>query len=280
MRGLDHRKRLSRAAAALLCALVSPALPQNALAYHDDEQRVIIDTAYTLGEDEWRLGIWRLDYGLWDDIYLGTHILPWIVAMANLHAKYRFLSVDRFDLAAGIGLYWLDLGKTRYLADLLKETDSDARFVILPAEIAGTYRFDEDLSLTLAPVFTAVALTGTYHADEFEGAGAVTNLQLTATLQQRLGRVVALVAHARFLAYQYLKASGKVQLDDYTTAELHAGADIDVQNAWSLTLCSVFSWQTFNFRIGLGYGNYNIPGVNFVIPVRIPYPELDLYWRF
>jgi hypothetical protein len=268
------------AAAALLCALTLLARPGRALAFHDDEQRVIIDTAYTLREDEWRLGLWRVDYGFWDDFYVGTHTVPWIVAMANLHAKYRFLSDDRIDLAAGVGLYWLDLKRTRYLADALKKTDSDARFVILPAEIAGTYRFDEGLSLTVAPVFTAVALTGTYNADEFEGAGAVTNLQLTATLEQRVSRVVALLAHARFLAYQYVKAAGELQLDDYTTAELHAGADIDVQNAWSITLCSVFSWQTFNLRVGIGYGHYNIPAVNFVIPIRIPYPELDLYWRF
>jgi hypothetical protein len=279
MNGLS-RLRWARAAVAGLGALAFLARTAPALAYHDGEHRIIIDTAYTLGEDEWRLGLWRVDYGLWDDFFVGTHTLPWIVAMANLHARYRFLSDDRIDLAVGVGLYWLDLKKTRYLADALKQTDSDARFVILPAEIAGTYRFDEGLSLTVAPVFTAVALTGTYNADEFEGTGAVTNLQITATLEQRLGRVVALLAHGRFLAYQYVKAGGELRLDDYTTAEVHVGADIDVQNAWSITLSSVFSWQTFNFRVGVGYGNYNIPAVNFVIPVRIPYPELDVYWRF
>ena len=84
-------------------------------------------------------------------------------------------------------------------------------------------------------------------------------------------RAPALVVHARFLAYQYLKASGEARIYDHTTVEVYGCAEIDVQNAWSLTLSSVFSWQTFNLRIGFGHGNYNIRVVNFVIPARIPY---------
>jgi hypothetical protein len=273
-------RRLTIPAVAMAIAIQLAGHRCPARAYHDDEQSVVIDTAHTLRENEWRLGIWRVDYGFLDEFYLGTHTLPWLVAMANLHARYRFLSDNDLELSVSLGLYWLDLKKTRYLSKPLKETSSDAVFVILPAELGGTYRFDEMFSLTVAPVFTAVALSGNYNADEFEGAGAVTNLQLTTTLEVRFTRVTALFAHARFLAYQHVRADTVLQLDDYTTAELHAGADINVQNAWSLTLSSVFSWEMFNFRVGVGYGNFNVPPINFVLPLRLPYPELDLYWRF
>jgi hypothetical protein len=30
----------------------------------------------------------------------------------------------------------------------------------------------------------------------------------------------------------------------------------------------------------MGYGNFNVPMLNFVVPVATPFPELDLYWVF
>jgi len=41
-----------------------------------------------------------------------------------------------------------------------------------------------------------------------------------------------------------------------------------------------FSWQTFNLELGLGYGNFNVPGVNFMINRRTLIPTLDMYWTF
>jgi hypothetical protein len=36
----------------------------------------------------------------------------------------------------------------------------------------------------------------------------------------------------------------------------------------------------FNLRLGVGYGKYNIPLVNFVVPERTLIPEADLYFLF
>lgn len=41
-----------------------------------------------------------------------------------------------------------------------------------------------------------------------------------------------------------------------------------------------WSWQTFNLELGLGYGHFNIPGVNFMINRRTLIPTFDLYWTF
>ena len=60
-------------------------------------------------------------------------------------------------------------------------------------------------------------------------------------------------------------------------AELDA---LDVKNAYSIVPGMAFSWKTFNLRAGLGYGNFNVGGVNFVFPRKTLVPELDLYWRW
>ena len=42
----------------------------------------------------------------------------------------------------------------------------------------------------------------------------------------------------------------------------------------------VFSWKVFNLRLGVGYGNYSIPGINLVLPKKTLIPDLDFYFRF
>jgi hypothetical protein len=69
-------RRRSALTGLLLVTLMSGALAAPVNAYHDQKQFIVTDTAYTLREDEWRLGLWRVDYGFWDDFYVGTYTLP------------------------------------------------------------------------------------------------------------------------------------------------------------------------------------------------------------
>ena len=49
------------------------------------------------------------------------------------------------------------------------------------------------------------------------------------------------------------------------------------------SVLAAFQWSSarrFRFRAGLGYGNYNIPVLNFIIPIATPFPELDLSFVF
>jgi hypothetical protein len=106
-----------------------------------------------------------------------------------------------------------------------------------------------------------------------------------ANFEWRVSPVTAFTFEARRLIFQRVTASTDVEShpDEFTTVELHLAGKtsaLDFRNAWSLTACAVFSWKVFNVRAGLGYGNYNVPGVNFVTGQRFLFPDLDVYWIF
>jgi hypothetical protein len=64
---------------------------------------------------------------------------------------------------------------------------------------------------------------------------------------------------------------------------VHAAAvtdDLNFRRAGSLITSAVFSWATFNLRLGVSVGHYNVPGVNFVLGDTLVAPDFDLYWIF
>jgi len=265
---------------ALLVLLVSTG---EAAAYHNDKQKVTEDTAYTLDDGEIRLGLWKFEYGLLDDLDIGTVLPIWFIKLANFNLKYEFWHDDTWAFAAKTGLAWLDVGSLAAASD--SKDPPEAMFFIIPFEVFGTYRFTDDLSLSLSSLFSKVAIDGSYDAEDFQGAVAVTNLQLTSTFEWRVSQVTALLLHARYLTYQDASGSTMLNLhpDDFTTIKVVGAAKsdaVDVANAVSLLASVVFSWDTFNLRLGLGYGNYSVPVVNFVLNQKLPFPDLSVYWRW
>jgi hypothetical protein len=268
-------------AAALSACVVCFAAPANA--WHTDEQRITDETAYTLRKHDVRLGIWKAQYGLFDSFHFGTYLWPWVFRVANLHAKWRYYCDDPLALSVQLGIFRLD-------TEQLRDVDEDAGSAVLtavPLELGGSYRFDDRWTLGAAFSYTEFKLEGELKNEDFEGAaeGAVDNFQLTTTLEWRYTRVTAFTLHYRYLLLQRLAGGGDVVFypDEFTTVEVHGAATtdaLDFKAAFSITASAVFSWETFNLRAGLGYGNYNVPGINVVLPVKILYPSLDLYWIF
>ena len=54
----------------------------------------------------------------------------------------------------------------------------------------------------------------------------------------------------------------------------------DFKNAWNIVAAANFSWKVVNLSVGIGYGDYFIPGMALVIPGPIPVPQFDLFFRF
>jgi hypothetical protein len=141
--------------------------------------------------------------------------------------------------------------------------------------------------MSLDLIWTGVFVKGELDQDSFDGTfqGGASNLQSLYTLELRVSRVTALLLQPRFLSYQKASVQGDVVLhpDEFTTVEVHALRDtdaLDYRGAYSVTLSAVFSWQLWNLRLGLGYGNYNVPGINFMLPQRTLFPDFDLYLVF
>ncbi len=275
-----RRRGFAFALGALLGGLCCVAPAQ---AYHTKDQHVTDESAYTLRQKDFRVGIWKLQYGIIDQVTAGTYIWPWVFRVANLHAKWRYWHNDTWALSVFTGFYHFD---TKSLEKVDEDT-GNATIDVVPFELAASYRFDDRYTLSVAPVWTTVALKGDLESEDLKGAGegAVNNFQLTATFEWRVSRVTAFLFHGRYLVAQTAHAQGDIVLhpDEYTTVEVHASGKtdaIDFRKAGSLVLSSVFSWETFNLRTGLSFGHYNVPAVNFVIGTPLIIPELDLYWIF
>ena len=82
--------------------------------------------------------------------------------------------------------------------------------------------------------------------------------------------------HARAQVATTLTLDAFTELDVRTAGETNA---LDVEGSWALVPGFLFSLGRTHLRVGLGYGNYNVPGVNFVLPKPRLYPMLDLFWR-
>ncbi|HMR10654.1 MAG TPA: hypothetical protein PKA88_32980 [Polyangiaceae bacterium] len=254
-----------------------------ASAYHSEEERITDDTAYTLGAKRLRLGLLKFQYGVWDPLTAGSYTAPWVVRMANLHLKWRYYFEDPWSLALQVGAYRLDVSKL----EVFEDVPGDAIISVGTFEPSVSYRFNSRFTLSASVPYTEVRANGTVNIDAFEGAltGAVDNLQFATTFEWRLTRVTALVLHARYLIFQRVFGDGSITLhpDEFTTVRIDADAEseaLDFNGAWSVVPAVAFSWKSFNLRAGVGYGNWSISPINFVLPRKTLVPEFDLFWVF
>jgi hypothetical protein len=268
-------------ASALMLALLF--WQSSALGYHTKEQRLTDDTADTLEGRMWRVGLSKLEYTPVTSFMAGTYPLPWLLRVPNLHLKWRYYKGTKLSLSARLGYFGFD---TKNL-DTLDEQKTHAVLSVIPFDVAGTWRIDKRASLSLDVIWTGVFIKGEADQEALNGTfqGGATNLQTLGTFELRLSRVTALLLQPRLLSYQLLNLQGDVVLhpDEFTTIEIHGAQQSDAVNfrgAYSLTLSALFSWKLVNLRLGIGYGNYNIPGINFMLPQKSLFPDFDFYLVF
>ena len=268
---------LSACALLLLAAFATPAR-----AYHTSRERATDGTAYTMEGGSLRAGLFKLQYGPVDFAMIGTYTLPWALLAATVHGKVRVLQIDPVAVALQAGFAYFDSSRLAWLDD----EAGDARVTVLPLEAFVSYRMT-DITLSGGVAYTEVAVDGALALDAFDGAirGATDNLQLTATGELRLSRVIALLLNLRWLLLQRVlgKADATVYPDDFTTVAVHSGVTgerFETSAGFSIVPAVHFSWGTFNLRAGLGWGNYNVPLVNFVLPQRTLIPDFDLFFVF
>jgi len=288
-------------AASLLLASVQPALAQRerppkkaAKAKHAaaakkkpapqlEHVRVIDQTGYTLEGGRLRLGLFKVQVGLFDFLTVGTYTLPWAVLAATIHAKLRFFTTERFALSVQAGFAYFDSRRLQWLNDEI----GSAVVTVLPLEAQLSYRPADALSLSFGASYTEVAVDGELSINAYNGAGrgAADNFQLTGNAELRLNSVFALVAELRWLMLQRVAANANATLrpDAFTVVVVHGGAtarDFEVRDAFSIVPSLLITLGVFNVRLGVGYGNFNVPLVNFVVPEPTLIPEADLYFLF
>lgn len=276
-----HRRLVLVLAAAVALAAVSSTAP--ARAYHDDGEQLTDGTAYTLHARDLRLGPFKVQYGVFDALTVGTYVAPWVIRMPNLHVKWRYLHQGPWTAAVQVGSYRLDVSELK----LLNDHPGDAVITAGTFEPSLSVRSSEDFTLSVSLPYTVVRAEGSLDTEAFEGAlsAAVDNFQATLALEYRISRTTALLLRSRYLVFQLARADGRVVLrpDDYTTIDVSAAATssaLDFKGAWSAVAGVAFSFDSFNLELGAGYGNWNVAPFNFVLPGKMVIPELELYWVF
>ncbi len=262
----------------LVAALLMVATP----AVADD--RITDDTPYKIPSGAVRAGLWKLQYGVHGvrGLELGTYTLPYLsyafdVKTFNAHAKYQFFDKEHWTLAASLGVSYVDLAGI----------DVDARIAIVPIQILAARRFGKRLTLGLGMMFSSISGEGSYNEDEaseFRGAVAVDNMQTWVSLMIHISRGWTLYLESRGVSSTEAagRGDGTFAIDERTTTDVSATgtASIDELRGGSSLIAAQYSRRHFRLRFGVGYGNYNIPLVNFIVPVATPFPELDLSWVF
>jgi len=252
-----------------------------ASAYHEEDERPIYQTGHTLNQGEVRIGLLSTDVGAHDRLTLGIDHLYYILPIFNAHAKVQFYRDGDWSLALKGSLYYFDV-------DFFWWAESPTTrgwYFTWPLELTGTIPLADDWSLHLLAGLTIGSGKLEQTGDDYGGTAASNNFQIGATTEWRITRVFALNLRLRFAPWVDVAAAGgaNAQVDPATTIEVRAEGDVDTsdaQFAFSAMLAAHFSWSWFNMRIGAGYGNLNLPGVNFLVISRTPIFELDLFARF
>lgn len=266
---------------ALPLAIILLAWSATAYARHDADTHITTATAHTLKQWEWSVGTWDVAWGPFSWLTLSTYIWPWFAKIPSLAAKWRIWHNDQWAVSWRLGFFYVDLQK-------LRSDAAPTTFKVIPSELTVSYRLLPSLELSLSGIYTPVAMEGNYDTNDLEGAAGYSNIQAGLSLEWRLSESWALWLRTRHLLKLDLsaQAAATTQLDPYTTMTVHGGgsvkdlADMGFPQTFNIVPGVAYSGDTFNLEAGLGYGAFNIPGVNFMLPSRSLVPYLDVYWRF
>ncbi|MBW2551176.1 MAG: hypothetical protein JRE73_10480 [Deltaproteobacteria bacterium] len=83
--------------------------PSSARAYHTYEERLLDSTAYSLQRRRFRLGLFKLSYGIIDQLQVTTYTMPWLLGLIfedvapNIQLKSTFYNRKRLALSASLG---------------------------------------------------------------------------------------------------------------------------------------------------------------------------------
>lgn len=248
------------------------------------DERMTDDTAYTTPEGSVRAGLWKLEYGIPHSggLDIGTYTLPYVTWVAdvrsvNAHAKYRLFDREHWTLSAGLGITYVDFANLDVPVDIW----------LVPVTLLGAVRLGDRFTLGVGIMYTEMFGETAYNEDEnasFRGAVAVANAQTWLSLTTRISRGWSLYLEGRSISATEANASGDgmYMINERTRVEVAAtgSASVEEMRGGSVLAAFQYSAQHFRIRFGAGYGNFNVPMLNFIVPVATPFPDFDMFWVF
>ena len=260
--------------------------PNSARAYHTYEERLLDSTAYSLQRRRVRLGLFKLSYGIIDELQVTTYTMPWLLglifedAAPNIELKSTFYNRKRLALSASLGF----LSGTIERIECVERTK--VRYFLVPASLAASVRINSDVSTHIGGMFTGVSgdVDTNPGATDIAGSTVVDILQFWGMVEWRLSRVVAFTFTVRWVPW----VSGLIVRGSLDSDNPGIGIQLDVDvtdltNTFAVIPGFVFSWERANIRLGVGYGDFFVESFALVVPRSVlnnVSPEFDIFVRF
>ena len=251
-------------------------------------------SAYTLGRTHGRLGLFDQDFGLWDNLDVGTTGALFLLGVPNAHAKITAIQSETFDISVDGGWLGYNLEKNLgvpggYLSVVpLGWTASwvaSPKFSLhfgsawLLADAQGEVSLDQ-LGEGLAMAIGADMSTELTEALEDGGAlyaGAnITITQARLAADYRLNRRDSIVFQSNTFVMLTGNLSGGYQTEDESVrvgASAHIEKPLTDQLQGVVTVSWQFAWERWYLRVGLPIPTKTVP------LLWIP-QAVEFYWKF
>ncbi len=265
-------------------------LPAKASAYHSYETRLLDSTAYSLHRRQFRFGLLKQSYGVFDFFQISTYTAPWLLGLVfeevapNIEFKSTFYDRKRLALSASIGFI------TGTVEQFVNVEQSRFRYFMTPVTLASSVRINTWVSAHVGGIYTATQgdANAGLGSNDVGGSAVIDLLQLWAMTEWRLSRVVAFTFTLRWVPWvSDTIVTGRLEGDQGNPGigvQIEVSF-IDLKNAFAAIPGFVFSWERANIRLGVGYGDLFTEFIGF--PLAVPRdllkgvaPEFDIFVRF
>jgi hypothetical protein len=250
-------------------ALPPQAIPGKPLVQLDER------TAYMVGRHRLKLGILAFEWGILQQLSLGTEPPAWAlraitsVLVPNLHLKYQILDRDPVAVAVQAAGYYADISRSGFSGHL----------VDIPLSLYVSVKVHPRITLHAegAWVFARVFGTGDLTQAQLDGATVVRAGQLGLMAQYQVNHFFSLTATGRYQVYMAdLPLSGSAMTDPYTTATLNGQYVPPFKHPWEAIGGVAFLWEHFRLTVGAGYGYYFVPGLDIANTRKTFVPDASL----
>jgi len=240
-------------------------------------------TAYTRPGGRVSMGPLKFEFGLIDEITIGSYVPPWFAfpflgtPIPNAYLKLRSWWSGPFTVAVRGGMLFVDGSAVAELAD----NDATASVVGLAAELDASYRLSEQFTLSAGIDYNHLSALGsdTQPATSVEGASTADTWNSRLFLQWHLTRVFSLTFLARYLVSQSpVAAEASTQSPAFSVNTELSTESTGARGRWSAAPGVAFDWEHWELSLGVGYGVVPLP--LFGIPTTKPWPLVDFAFAF
>lgn len=232
-------------------------------------------TAYGIGRHTLKLGLLAFDFGITGKLSVGTDPPAWAlrsitsILVPNLHVKLQLFEAGPVTLAARAAVYYA----------YLNSGDSSGQLFDVPLSLFASIRALPRLFLHVEGTYVYAHLIGAgdLSSGEVHGAGVANGVQTALMVEVRLTRIFSITALGRLQPYvSNVTFEVTKTVDPSTTFQLNGQVSPRVEHPWEAIAGIAVLWRYVHLVLGVGYGNYFVPGLDVAAPKRTIVPDASL----